>query len=46
MPEIRQLDNHIFTVVVDMKNKDPENLLMEAVYFFHVGQSVEFNVRM
>lgn len=32
-PEIRQLDNHTFTVVVDMKNKDPETLL-EAVYFF------------
>ena len=33
-PEIRQLDNHTFTVVVDMKNKDPETLLTEAVYFF------------
>ena len=33
-PEIRQLDNHTFTVVVDMKNKDPETLLIEAVYFF------------
>ena len=32
-PEIRQLDNHTFTVVVDMKNKDPETLLAEAVYF-------------
>jgi magnesium transporter len=33
-PEIRQLDNHTFTVIVDMKNKDPETLLVEAVYFF------------
>ena len=33
-PEIRQLDKHTFTVVVDMKNKDPETLLIEAVYFF------------
>ncbi len=33
-PEIRQLDGHTFTVVVDMKNKDPETLLIEAVYFF------------
>jgi len=33
-PEIRQLDSHTFTVVVDMKNKDPETLLIEAVYFF------------
>ncbi|HEY7227191.1 MAG TPA: magnesium transporter CorA family protein [Nitrososphaeraceae archaeon] len=33
-PEIRQLDNHIFTVMVDMKNKDPETLIVEAVYFF------------
>jgi magnesium transporter len=32
--EIRQLDSHTFTVVVDMKNKDPETLLIEAVYFF------------
>jgi magnesium transporter len=33
-PEIRQLDKHTFTVTVDMKNKDPETLLVEAVYFF------------
>jgi magnesium transporter len=33
-PEIRQFDKHTFTVVVDMKNKDPETLLIEAVYFF------------
>src|SRR5881397_3665104 len=33
-PEIRQLDNHTFTVIVDMKNKDPETLLVEAIYFF------------
>jgi magnesium transporter len=32
--EIRQLDNHTFTVVVDMKNKDPETLTVEAIYFF------------
>jgi magnesium transporter len=33
-PEIRQLDKHMFTVMVDMKNKDPETLLVEPVYFF------------
>ena len=33
-PEIRQFDKQTFTVVVDMKNKDPETLLTEAVYFF------------
>ncbi len=33
-PEIRQFDKHTFTVVVDMKNKDPETLLTEGVYFF------------
>ena len=33
-PEIRQFDEHTFTVVVDMKNKDPETLLIEAVYLF------------
>jgi len=33
-PEIRQLDNHIFTVMVDMKNKDPEILIVEAIYLF------------
>ena len=33
-PEIRQLENHTFTVIVDMKNKDPETLLVESVYFF------------
>lgn len=33
-PEIRQLDKHIFTVMVDMKNKDPETLLIESVYLF------------
>ncbi|HKQ21037.1 MAG TPA: magnesium transporter CorA family protein [Nitrososphaeraceae archaeon] len=34
IPEIRQFDKHTFTVMVDMKNKDPETLLTEAVYFF------------
>ena len=34
IPEIRQFDKHTFTVIVDMKNKDPETLLTEAVYFF------------
>jgi magnesium transporter len=33
-PEIRQLNKHTFTVMVDMKNKDPETLLVEPVYFF------------
>jgi magnesium transporter len=33
-PEIRQFDKHTFTVVVDMKNKDPETLLIEPVYLF------------
>ena len=29
---IRLLDNHTFTVVLDMKNKDPKTL--EGIYFF------------
>ena len=33
-PEIRQFDNHTFTVMLDMKNKDPETLLVEAIYLF------------
>lgn len=33
-PEIRQLGNHTFTVIVDMKNKNPETLQVEAIYFF------------
>lgn len=33
-PEIRQFDNHTFTVMLDMKNKDPETLITEAIYFF------------
>ncbi len=33
-PEIRQFEKHTFTVVVDMKNKDPETLLTEGVYLF------------
>jgi len=32
--EIRQLGNHTFTVIVDMKNKNPETLQVEAIYFF------------
>jgi magnesium transporter len=33
-PEIRLLDNHTFTVVLDMKNKDPKTLETEGIYFF------------
>src|SRR5688572_33303685 len=33
-PEIRQFDKHTFTVVVDMKNKAPETLLIEPVHLF------------
>jgi len=33
-PEIRQFDNHTFTVMLEMKNKDPETLLVEAIYLF------------
>lgn len=33
-PEIRQFDKHTFTVMLEMKNKDPETLLVEAIYFF------------
>jgi magnesium transporter len=33
-PEIRVLDKHMFTVMVDMKNKDPETLVIEPLYFF------------
>jgi magnesium transporter len=37
-PEIRQFDNHKFTLMLDMKNKDPETLVTEAIYFF-VGKN-------
>ncbi len=33
-PEIRVLDNHTFTVMIDMKNKDPKTLETEGIYFF------------
>ena len=33
-PEIRVLDNHTFTVMLDMKNKDQKTLVTEAIYFF------------
>jgi magnesium transporter len=33
-PEIRVLDNHTFTVILDMKNKDPKTLDTEGVYIF------------
>jgi magnesium transporter len=32
--EIRLLDNHTFTVVLDMKNKDPKTLETEGLYLF------------
>ena len=32
--EIRLLDNHTFTVVLDMKNKYPKTLETEGIYFF------------
>src|SRR6476646_26996 len=33
-PEIRLLDNQTFTVILDMKNKDPKTLETEGIYFF------------
>jgi Mg2+ and Co2+ transporter CorA len=33
-PEIRLLDNHTFTVILDMKNRDPKTLETEGIYFF------------
>ena len=33
-PEIRLLDNQLFTVILDMKNKDPKTLETEGIYFF------------
>ena len=33
-PEIRVLDNHTFTVMLDIKHKDPKTLETEAIYFF------------
>jgi magnesium transporter len=32
--EIRLLENHTFTVVLDLKNKDPKTLETEGIYFF------------
>lgn len=33
-PEIRILDNYTFTVMLDMKNKDPKTLEIEGIYLF------------
>jgi magnesium transporter len=33
-PEIRVLENHTFTVMLDMKNKDPKTLETEGIYLF------------
>jgi magnesium transporter len=33
-PEIRLLDDHSFTVILDMKNKDPKTLETEGIYMF------------
>jgi magnesium transporter len=33
-PEIRVLDNHTFTLMLDMKNKDPKTLETEGIYLF------------
>jgi magnesium transporter len=33
-PEIRVLDDHKFTVMLDMKNKDPKTLETEGIYLF------------
>ena len=33
-PEIRVLENHTFTVILDMKNKDPKTLDIEGIYVF------------
>jgi magnesium transporter len=33
-PEIRVLDNYTFTVILDMKNKDPKTLETEGIYLF------------
>jgi magnesium transporter len=33
-PEIRLLDNQLFTVILDMKNKNPKTLETEGIYFF------------
>lgn len=33
-PEIRTLDNHTFTIMSELKNKDPETLVIEPIYFF------------
>lgn len=33
-PEIRVLDNYTFTVMLNMKNKDPKTLEIQGIYFF------------
>jgi Mg2+ and Co2+ transporters len=33
-PEIRMLDNHTFTIMSELNNKDPETLVIEPIYFF------------
>jgi magnesium transporter len=34
IPEIRVLDSHTFTVILDMKNRDPKTLETEGIYLF------------
>jgi magnesium transporter len=34
-PQIRVLDNHKFTIILDIKYKTFENLVTEAIYLFH-----------
>lgn len=34
-PQVRVLDNHKFTVILDIKYKTFEDLVTEAIYFFH-----------
>ncbi len=33
-PEIRMLDNHTFTVMLDIKHRDPKTLETEGIHFF------------
>lgn len=33
-PEVRVLDNHSFTVILDIKNKDPKTLETDGIYLF------------
>ena len=37
-PQVRILDNHTFTIILDIKYKTFEDLVTESIYLFHGGE--------